>query len=445
MKVTLINHSSLLLKFKKSTILTDFWNTSPAFGSWLPSALPFYNPTYLASLSFEDNFYLTISHAHDDHIDDYFLEKYFNKQMKIIINEFPSPSLKRRLNKMGFENIILVPKNDKVTFEDFEAISIFDESISNDDAGISFRDDKYCIHHGNDNWFKLKQDNLDKLKHFSKNRKFLYCSQTNSAAGHPITYPQYGKDVQEVLKDKVKKMVVTGFQNVGNLNADYFLPYAGFSKSYVKNKNYHLTAFDPTFKNLKEMINNEGITNIDKMINIFPGGTFDLSNGNVEYPFNFEPNRLIDITNNYLINENYIKKCDTYNSEFNNEELNLNKLETYLKSFCTFVYDYLNRFPNFYPTIKNKKVCFEIVSNSKRERRTLNIENEKILDNDDCNKKYIIPVNLFNALYEKKIVFENLYTGYEAEVMRFPLDEYNRDIIMYLDMFGYKYKNSKNI
>ena len=27
--------------------------------------------------------------------------------------------------------------------------------------------------------------------------------------------------------------------------------------------------------------------------------------------------------------------------------------------------------------------------------------------------------------------------------MRFPLDEYNRDIIIFLEMFGYKYKNSK--
>ena len=44
-------------------------------------------------------------------------------------------------------------------------------SYHKDDAGISFRDDKYCIHHGNDNWFKLQQDNLDKLKHFSKSRK----------------------------------------------------------------------------------------------------------------------------------------------------------------------------------------------------------------------------------------------------------------------------------
>ena len=48
MEVTLINHSSLLFKLhnNKYTFLTDFWNLTPAFGSWLPSALPFYNPTY---------------------------------------------------------------------------------------------------------------------------------------------------------------------------------------------------------------------------------------------------------------------------------------------------------------------------------------------------------------------------------------------------------------
>ena len=31
---------------------------------------------------------------------------------------------------------------------------------------------------------------------------------------------------------------------------------------------------------------------------------------------------------------------------------------------------------------------------------------------------------------EKKIVFDNLYTGYEAEVMRFPLKNFNKDIII---------------
>ena len=444
MKITLINHSSLLFSFKKSVILTDFWNTSPAFGSWLPSALPFYHPTYLASLSYEKNFYLTISHAHDDHIDDYFLSKYFDKNMKIIINEFPSPSLKKRLNKLGFKNIIQIPREEKIIFKDFEVISVFDESVSNDDAGISFRDKDYCIHHGNDNWFKLRQNNCDKLIKFSKNRKFLYCSQTNSASSHPITYSQYANKMQEELKRKVKKMVVSGLQNVEKLNAVYFLPYAGFSKSYVKNKNYHLSAFNPTYKNLKKLVEDEEISNFDKMINIFPGGTFDLSNGKIEYPFNFEPERLLNITNNYSINENLVKKCDTYNKDFNNNELNVKNIENYLNEFCEFVYRYLNKFPNFYSSIKNKKICFEIFLESKKEYRTIDIKNKKILNNDICNKKFIIPSNLFNALYDKKIVFENLYTGYEAEIMRFPLDEYNRDIIMYLDMFGYKYKNSKS-
>ena len=61
MQVTLINHSSLLIKIKEKTFLTDFWNLSPAFGSWLPSALPFYNPVYLAALSYDENFHLVVT------------------------------------------------------------------------------------------------------------------------------------------------------------------------------------------------------------------------------------------------------------------------------------------------------------------------------------------------------------------------------------------------
>ncbi|MDH6525586.1 hypothetical protein M2130_002137 [Polynucleobacter sphagniphilus] len=39
------------------------------------------------------------------------------------------------------------------------------------------------------------------------------------------------------------------------------------------------------------------------------------------------------------------------------------------------------------------------------------------------------------------ILFENLYTGYEAEWERFPKNEYNRDIVMFIVMFSYVYKN----
>ena len=444
MKVTLVNHSSLLINISNQIVLTDFWNSSPAFGSWLPSAPPFFNPVYLASLSFEKNFYLAISHAHEDHLDYYFLKTYFNKNMRIILNELSSPSLKRRFNKLGFENIITIPNGKTVKFDDFEAISIFDETVSNDDAGICFRNEKYCIHHGNDNWFKLKEHNLIRLKEFSKNRKFLYCSQTNSASGHPITYPQYGDKMRNELLNKVKKMVLTGLENVKNLDADFFLPYAGFSKSYVKGKDYHLKGFDPIYENLIGLVKNEKINNLNKMLNIFCGGTFDLETGKVSYPFNFNPTKLIKINDGYLLNEKIINKCDTFDERYSDYRIITNKIEDYLRKFNDFVLNYLKRFPNYYPSIISKKICFEVINPKTNEvkMRTLDLESNQISNDDQCKKKFIIPSNIFNALFEKKIVFENLYTGYEAEVMRFPLEEYNRDLVMYLDMFGYKYKNS---
>ena len=148
---------------------------------------------------------------------------------------------------MGFENVILIDK--EKNFKDFQVMSVVDERLSNDDSSLVFRDKKYCVHHGNDNWFKLRKDNLKRIKNFSKKRILLYAAQTNSASGHPITYPNL-KDRQKLLKDKVKNMLVTGFENTKNLNANYFLPYAGYSKAYVKGKKYQEEAFDPTYENL---------------------------------------------------------------------------------------------------------------------------------------------------------------------------------------------------
>ena len=52
---------------------------------------------------------------------------------------------------------------------------------------------------------------------------------------------------------------------------------------------------------------------------------------------------------------------------------------------------------------------------------------------------------MFKALIDKEILFDDLYTGFMIKISRFPKEAYNRDIILYLVMFGYKYKNSKKI
>jgi hypothetical protein len=64
-------------------------------------------------------------------------------------------------------------------------------------------------------------------------------------------------------------------------------------------------------------------------------------------------------------------------------------------------------------------------------------------DNSSVDKKFEIAENLFMAMIHKKIIWENFYTGYQAEIVRYPKDNYNKGLLNYLDMYGYKYKNQK--
>ena len=448
-KVTLINHSSLLISLNNNQthLLTDLWNESPAFGSWLPSALPFFNPTYLASLSYEKNFFLVISHAHDDHIDDYFLKKYFNKEVKIIISEYPSPSLRNRVKKMGFENVISINQEIK-KINDIEVVSIFDPEISGDDSGLAFRDNKYCIHHGNDNWFLMKEHNINLLKEFKGDRVMLYASQTNTASGHPLTYPQYENKTKDEIKKKVKDMVIAGLKNSQKLSADFFLPYAGFSKSYVKNQDYNNMVVSPVYQNLFDLVKNEKNLNVDKMLNLFCGGTIDLNNGKITYPFPITPDNVFNTTDKYLKEEKIINKCDTFREDFQDDKIKLENVEYYLQNFNEFVNNFLKRNSNFYPSIIGKKLKFTICdrdnTSHKLFSKCIEIGSGNFIENiNEPNKEFLIPSNLFKALIKQKIVFENLYTGYQAKVYRYPPNIYNRDIIMYLDMFGYVYAKKK--
>jgi len=60
---------------------------------------------------------------------------------------------------------------------------------------------------------------------------------------------------------------------------------------------------------------------------------------------------------------------------------------------------------------------------------------------NDANKIcYVSGESLFSILKGESL-FENLYTGYNAEWERNPQDVYNRDIIMMVVMFSYVYKH----
>ena len=72
--------------------------------------------------------------------------------------------------------------------------------------------------------------------------------------------------------------VSSSFKNVTNLKAKYYIPYAGFAKPYLKNKDYYSECIDPIYSNLTKLIKKDKIKNKDKLVNIFCGGTLRFKN-----------------------------------------------------------------------------------------------------------------------------------------------------------------------
>ena len=96
-----MNHSSLLIKSGEQYLLTDPWYNQAAFGSWLPSMVPYVHPTYLASLG--ERLTILVSHGHDDHFDDRLLSL-FDKSTKFVTSNFKAPSVVNRRKRLGFES-----------------------------------------------------------------------------------------------------------------------------------------------------------------------------------------------------------------------------------------------------------------------------------------------------------------------------------------------------
>ena len=137
-------------------------------------------------------------------------------------------------------------------------------------------------------------------------------------------------------------MVIAGLKNSQELSADYFLPYAGYSKSYVKNQDYHnmvvfqfieFIRFNKKWKKFKTWENVKYILWHSRF-----------GDGKVTYPFSITPENVFNTTDKYLKEEKIINKCDTFREDFQNDNVELDKVEYYLQKFNEFVNNFLKKF-----------------------------------------------------------------------------------------------------
>ena len=62
------------------------------------------------------------------------------------------------------------------------------------------------------------------------------------------------------------------------------------------------------------------------------------------------------------------------------------------------------------------------------------------IESNTFNKQIIVESSIMWKVITGQSLFENLTTGYLAEVNRRPKEVYNRDIFIYIAMFSYYYK-----
>ena len=433
-----LNHSSIIVRYKEEYILCDPWFEKPAFGSWLPTFGMFVHPMYIASL--EDKLKILISHGHDDHCDDHLLNL-FSKDTVIITADYNSPSVTKRLEKIGFENFVLAVE-DGVKTGSFFIRGVIDEDISPDDAFYLIRTPDALIIHMNDNWFALDKGKIQMItseveKVGRSNTIFL--SQTNSASGYPLNYKNYTeKEKRHLLKNKVEKMISTGLQNALSVGAPYFHTYAGYATVYVKNRpEYIENSLFPTPKMIKTEFANI-IPDEVEILDIYPGDTFDFKSVRKSFfQHSYSDEQIKAYSNKYWQTYEKIEECDT----FDDYSFSIDSIETnlifFLKEFNKFVIHKVSD-DNLYPTVLGKKLGVVVDEIELR----IGVEfGQGIIRKGIFNKTVFTSPAIIAKVIEGKILFENLYTGYNAEFERLPEKEYNRDIIMYLVMFSYVYKN----
>jgi hypothetical protein len=453
-KVCFVNHSSVLIRRGDKYLLTDPWHQRPAFGSWLPSLPQYMHPAYLAALG--ERLSVLISHGHDDHCDDEFL-LLLDKKTQFITANFSSPSVINRLKRLGFTNVLTVDRDGASVADSFIVKSYITPEKSLDDATYTINTGDGLVIHCNDNWYEFEStvyDDIRRDRDSFEEYNVMLLSQSNSASGFPLTYSDIPFDDRaRLLRRKVRAMVIQGLLNAESLSLRRMFSYAGFAAIFVKDKpEYYELGLTPTARFLKsDLLNDsEAQAQLDKVdiAEFEPGDEIDLGTGELRKAFidsgHYSDYSITSSTARYYELSGVIRSCDTY-STAKPTPFDAQQLDYFMCNLGSFVLRKLDTDLDAvsFRTMLGKSFEIQVTDLCVKRRLVFGETTVKTPDAADSppNKRLSVTSFLMARVLSGELLFENLYTGYEGEWQRYPSDVYNRDIVVFLVMYSYVYKN----
>lgn len=429
-----LSHASVIIKYKEEYLLTDPWYEQPGFGSWIPIPPMYVHPSYVASL--KDKLTILVSHAHDDHCDNKYLNL-FDKHTPICSSDFSSSGVKKRVSKIGFSNYHDISREGK-QIGSFYIRSFRNEDISLDDAMYTIRTPESLIIHCNDNWRLLQQDIKEAfIEEVNKTPKgnVVYLSQNNAASGFPTVYTNLEPDLkQEIAKDVVDKRLIEGMQNASDVGAKYFLPYAGFVGVFVKENPKLLESILVLNKKYIDKYLPEYIPTNVEVLDMLPGDIFVNHQVTKHFFSQIEDKDLIEKAIQYYNDYAVVNDCQSF-TEYTSSGITL---DGFLEQFNQFTIVKVDK-SNFYPSVIGKTMSINVIDDPLFSR-TLHFGKGLVPYETEANLVVDVSKNILTGVLEKEILFENLHVGMLATFQRYPKDVHHRDILMYITMFSYIYK-----
>ena len=134
LQATSLGHAGILIRCRQATLVCDPWFEPAFLGAWFPFPRnDQLDAETMAAVCAPD--YLYVSHLHGDHFDELFLRDRMDKSTRVLLPDFPTDELRRRLTQLGFTNFITTRDGIEQHLGDGLNIAIHVESSITDGPG----------------------------------------------------------------------------------------------------------------------------------------------------------------------------------------------------------------------------------------------------------------------------------------------------------------------
>lgn len=274
MKIISLGHAGLQVETENAKVLIDPWfSPEGAFlGSWFqyPANQHLITPALLQPTA------IAISHEHLDHLDPWFLSQ-IPANTSIIIPDYPSPVLKRKIAAAGLKEIIELPQWQPI--EIAESISIFfvsEQSPMNHDSAVVIVADGQTLLNLND--ARLSGSQLSSIRNKVGGVIDVLALQGAGASWYPICYEYPEERKRELSQNKRLAKFKYMERAITIVEPVTVIPCAGppcFLDSELTWANTQIEAgIFPDQQQVVDWLRQEGIKNT--MI-LLPGDAFDVT------------------------------------------------------------------------------------------------------------------------------------------------------------------------